>query len=71
LLDETPDALNEEARSSQAPATRYSEGRWSAPGELARPSLDAVLASPGVTVSSPGLLPDRARNGHALTSGSI
>lgn len=31
------------------------------PGELARPSSDAVLVSPEVTVSSPGLLPDRAR----------
>ena len=46
-------------------------GRWPAPGELVRPSSDAVLASPEVAVSSPGLLPDRARNGHALTSGSI
>jgi hypothetical protein len=41
--------------------TRCLEGRWPARGELARPSSDAVLASPEVTVSSPGLLPDRAR----------
>jgi len=46
-------------------------GRRPAPGKLARPSSGAVSVSPRVTVSSPGLPPDRARNGHALTSGSI
>ncbi len=47
--------------------TRCLEGRWPAPGELARPSSDAVLASPEVTVSSPRFT---ARSGTRLPRGA-
>jgi hypothetical protein len=44
-----------------APATYCSGGRRPASGELVRPSSGHELASPGVTVSPPGLPLDRAR----------
>ena len=62
---------SEGCRCTVQPSTYCLGGRRPAPGKLARPSSGAVSVSPRVTVSSPGLPPDRARNGHALTSGSI